>query len=691
MKLASASTLALSGLLYLSACDESTAPAAQAPANPAASDTLPAPRIDPAGGLFSRATTAHILAPSPDVQVRCTMDGSAPTTASPLCQDSVAITTTLTLKARAFKDGSAPSRIDSARFVIDVRQSYDLPATWDMAAELPMTLVLGKDSSLELLAIPASVSFASPAERTRGTWHVQDSLLTFTSTAFDTSADGVHWYASSRSSSPTTSFVFRISGDSLFLSVSGKAVAFQKRPMAQLPTPRVLPSSDTFATSQTIVLQSSQPGTTIRYTLDGTIPTESSPAYASPFALAKNTTLKAVAFATGFRPSEVAVRNFVFKPSIQGSWKTTHGVMARFDFNEDGSLIYTVIDSATPRGYLFKGRWDYQADQVCMDMKTYDTTIDAGKTWMPGGSTHENGCDAFYIVADMLSIPSQFDTTRLVRIGTASAAKERVAAPQADLPDGVVWGGSRVAFSSATPGAVIRYAINGTVTDTSPIYAGTPIRIDASTWFEVMATKNGLQNSSILQLSYTVDERGHNPDTNFVDPRDGHAYGAVKIGRQTWMTENLAYASDSSWCYDDDTSNCNKYGRLYNQSAALAGAPQSTSAPSLVQGVCPAGWHLPSRSEWDTLIAREGGKDSAGIKLLGLKAGGSDQTGMSILLGGTRPYDAITHKPFYEWEGMSAYFWTASQEYLFFNYQSRYVSIYINNPEAAHSVRCVLN
>ena len=40
---------------------------------------------------------------------------------------------------------------------------------------------------------------------------------------------------------------------------------------------------------------------------------------------------------------------------------------------------------------------------------------------------------------------------------------------------------------------------------------------------------------------------------------------------------------------------------------------------------------------------------------------------------------------------MSAYFWTASQEYLFFNYQSRYVSIYINNPEAAHSVRCVLN
>ncbi len=45
-----------------------------------------------------------------------------------------------------------------------------------------------------------------------------------------------------------------------------------------------------------------------------------------------------------------------------------------------------------------------------------------------------------------------------------------------------------------------------------------------------------------------------------------------------------------------------QYGVLYNWFAAMNGAKSSTSNPSGVQGVCPAGWHLPSDAEWTQLL-----------------------------------------------------------------------------------------
>jgi uncharacterized protein (TIGR02145 family) len=95
----------------------------------------------------------------------------------------------------------------------------------------------------------------------------------------------------------------------------------------------------------------------------------------------------------------------------------------------------------------------------------------------------------------------------------------------------------------------------------------------------------------------------------------------VQIGDQVWMAENFNYKVTGSKCNDDREYNCDKYGRLYKWSTAMA-LPSSCDDSNCTsrisekhRGICPSGWHIPSDAEWTTLMDFVGGSSTAGMYL----------------------------------------------------------------------------
>jgi uncharacterized protein (TIGR02145 family) len=134
---------------------------------------------------------------------------------------------------------------------------------------------------------------------------------------------------------------------------------------------------------------------------------------------------------------------------------------------------------------------------------------------------------------------------------------------------------------------------------------------------------------------------------------EGNTYKAVKIGNQVWMKENLKttksndgtdipnVTNSSTWIglttpgyvwYNNDISNKNIYGAIYNWHSVNTGK------------LCPVGWHVPTNTEWTTLVNYIGGNSIAGGKLketgfthwLSPNTGATNESGFTALPGSSR-------------------------------------------------------
>lgn len=192
------------------------------------------------------------------------------------------------------------------------------------------------------------------------------------------------------------------------------------------------------------------------------------------------------------------------------------------------------------------------------------------------------------------------------------------------------------------------------------------------------------------------------------DVRDGQNYPTVQIGEQCWMAKNLNIGTRidgttesvdnneiEKYCNEDIESNCDVYGGLYQWDEMMNYFTQPGG-----NGICPYGWHLPEKSEWETLIDFLGGASLAGgeLKETGTShwqspnAGATNSSGFTALPAGER-----TSSGNFVLTGNYNYYWTSSQNneedddpwYTLLNYQNAYAEMVWASPTVGFSVRCI--
>lgn len=131
------------------------------------------------------------------------------------------------------------------------------------------------------------------------------------------------------------------------------------------------------------------------------------------------------------------------------------------------------------------------------------------------------------------------------------------------------------------------------------------------------------------EVSFTTKITGVNFNTSLiygtVIDTEGKSYKTIPIGIQVWMAENLKTTKFNDgiaipkiinneewinlltpaycWLNNNDTLYENIYGAHYNWFAVNTAK------------LCPAGWHVPSDSEWQLLVDYLGGSNNAGSKI----------------------------------------------------------------------------
>ena len=189
--------------------------------------------------------------------------------------------------------------------------------------------------------------------------------------------------------------------------------------------------------------------------------------------------------------------------------------------------------------------------------------------------------------------------------------------------------------------------------------------VKSSSSSSVKQSSSSVASSSSEYIPYNhagpllADSLNSNAYQKFLDSRNGRSYYYLTINGKdgasvTVMAENLNIGemvngdkdqtNDTKierYCYDNDTTKCDKYGGLY-QWAEMMNLPFECNSKSCAdsikpnhQGICPDGWRLLTYDDLVVILNADGNED--GIK--GARAqgfGGYNTTGYSLVGAGLR-------------------------------------------------------
>ena len=251
------------------------------------------PTFSPAAGTYSTTQTVTISTATSGASIRYTTDGSTPTeTAGTLYTGAITVSSTTTVKALAYKSGYSDSSVASATYTI-------LP----VAATPTFNPSAGTYGTTQTVTISTTTSGALMRYTTDGSTPTETAgtLYTGAITVSSTATLNAIAYESGYTDSSVASATYTI--------------------LPVTATPTFSPGAGTYSTTQTVTISTMTSGVSIRYTTDGSTPTETAGTlFTGAITVNSTTTLKAIAYESGYTDSSVASATYTIQPppSITG-------------------------------------------------------------------------------------------------------------------------------------------------------------------------------------------------------------------------------------------------------------------------------------------------------------------------------------------------------------------------------------
>jgi AraC-like DNA-binding protein len=483
------------------------------------------PTFSPAGGAISGATTVTLSSTTAGATIIYTTDGTTPTETagipngtalSVLSGGTITISSTTLLKAISYVSGMTDSNVTSGQYATAVLLSGVLFSTNDQ--------VYGGDPThAPSMAFDGSTSTFFDAQNSSGEWLGQDFGVgasmqisqvkffprpdipgrafgcsfqasndpTFTTgvvTLFTVpSADGSAQLYTGTSLDTTDSFryVRYVGGTSTWTDVA----ELQFFGAGTLGAPTFSLNAGSFATPQTVSITSpqnvniqGQTHATIFYTTDGTTPSESNGVatgttltYTGPLTISTPTTLKAIAYLTGFTDSSVASNAYTITTVTAPTFAPTAGT-----FNTAQTVTISTITSGATIRYTTDGTTPSESNGI-----VYTAPVALSVSTTLQAIAYEAGM-----------------TDSAVTSGTFTL---QVVQPTF-TPGAAAYGLTQnVTISTTTSGATIRYTTDGSTPSESngTVYTA-PVSISVNETLQAIAYLNGWSDSSVTSGSYVI-------------------------------------------------------------------------------------------------------------------------------------------------------------------------------------------
>jgi alpha-tubulin suppressor-like RCC1 family protein len=408
------------------------------------------PVFSPAPGSYSAAQTVTITSATPGATIRYTLDGTDPTTGSATYSSPLSIGVTTTLKARAWKSGLGDSNVAAGVYTLGVVTPTLSPGGATYSTVQTVTVSCATTGA----TIRYTTSGAEPTESdpivTSGSTLAVDQSQTLKAKAWKTG-----WTPSATASATYT---------------------------LKVATVTFSPVGGVYTSAQGVMLSTTSPGVTIRYTTNGLEPIETDPGIASGGTVYVSTskTLKAKGYRAGWVPSDTASATYVLG---LGSVATPTFSPAAGTYTQ----AQTVTIATTTAGAIIR----YTLDGS--DPTTVSPIFAAPLE-----------------VAATMTVKARAYKSEMSPSAVASAAYTidtgAVAAPTITPGAGLYTTQQTVTISTATGGATIHYTTTGadpTESDAT-ITSGGTLTVDRAMVLKAKAWKSGMTASAVTRRDYLV-------------------------------------------------------------------------------------------------------------------------------------------------------------------------------------------